>query len=379
MKIIGTPMIRKFYFCTIKMFIHKFCMKKLYPVLSFILLALFAVSCKKEYITNEYVTNITNQYITNNDSVYIREFYSVVLSRQREVTREIMPAYLQAGDSVAICATSNSVTEAELKNGIAILQSWGLNVLEADNLYDVNGRFAGTLARRIDGLQKLIDNRNIKAIIAARGGYGAVQLFPFLDFRPLENHPKWMVGFSDITVMHAAMNNLGFQTIHGAMVNNFSNNTSVTALKQALFGEMTELSIPTTGDCIQGVAEGRLVGGNLTSFYGLGGTIIDLNVKGAILFIEDTGEAHYNVDRMLKNLKLSGKLDAVRGIVVGQFMNMTQGIDLPLNKIISDNVRDLGIPVMYGVPVGHGSPNMPLYLGRTVRLEVEATTSRILF
>jgi len=354
-------------------------MKKLYPVLSFILLALFAVSCKKEYITNEYVTNITNQYITNNDSVYIREFYSVVLSRQREVTREMMPAYLQAGDSVAICATSNFVTEQELKNGIAILQSWGLNVLEADNLYDVNGRFAGTLARRIDGLQKLIDNRNIKAIIAARGGYGAVQLFPFLDFRPLENHPKWMVGFSDITVLHAAMNNLGFQTIHGAMVNNFSNNASVTALKQALFGEMTELSIPTTGNCIQGVAEGRLVGGNLTTFYGLGGTIIDLNVKGAILFIEDTGEAHYNVDRMLKNLKLSGKLDAIRGIVVGQFVNMTQGVDLPLNEIILNNVRDLGIPVMYGVPVGHGSPNMPLYLGRTVRLEVGTERSRILF
>ena len=338
-------------------------------------LCLFSVSCKKEYITNEYVTNITNQY----DSVYIREFYSVVLSRQRAVTRDIMPAYLQAGDSVAICATSNSVTRQDMENGIAILQSWGLKVLEADNLYDVNGRFAGTLTQRIVGLQKLIDNRNIKAIIAARGGYGAVQLFPFIDFRPLENHPKWIVGYSDLTVLHAAVNNRGIQTIHGAMAGSFSNNTSVSALKQALFGAMTELSIPTNGNCIQGVAEGRLVGGNLTTFYALGGTIIDLNVKGAILFIEDTGEANYNVDRMFRNLKLSGKLDAIRGIVVGQFTNMTQGIDLPLNEIILNNVRDLGIPVMYGVPVGHGSPNMPLYLGRTVRLEVGAATSTISF
>lgn len=342
---------------------------------------LLAVSCKKVYITNEYVTNeyTTNQYITNNDSVYIREFYSVVLSRQREVAGDIMPAYLQAGDSVAICATSNSVTRQEVENGIAVLQSWGLKVLEADNLYDVNGRFAGTLAQRIDGLQKLIDNRNIKAIVAARGGYGAVQLFPFIDFTSLEQYPKWIVGYSDVTVLHAAINNRGIQTIHGAMVNNFSNNTSVSALKQALFGTMTELSIPTNSNCIQGVAEGRLVGGNLTSFYALGGTTIDLNVKGAILFIEDTGEAHYNVDRMLKNLKLSGKLDGIRGIVVGQFTSMTQGIDLPLNEIILNNVKDLGIPVMYDVPVGHGSPNLPLYLGRVVKLDVGAETSTILF
>ncbi len=364
MKIIGTPVIRKFYFCTIKNLAITF-MKKIYPFFS--LLVLFAVSCTKEYITNEY---ITNQYITNNDSVYIREFYSVVLSQQQEVTREIMPAYLQAGDSVAICAASNAVTEAELRKGIETLQSWGLNVLEAGNLYNVNGRYAGTLAQRLDGLQRLIDNPNIKAIIAARGGYGAVQLFPFLDLRPLENHPKWMVGFSDVTVLHAAMNNLGLQTIHGAMANNFSNDASVASLKQALFGEMTELSIPTGSNCIQGTAEGRLIGGNLTTFYALGGTTIDLNMKGAILFIED---------RMLKNLKLSGKLDEIRGVVVGQMTSMTQGVDLPLNEIILNNVRDLGIPVMYGVPAGHGSPNMSLYFGRTVKLEVGAETSKIIF
>ncbi len=373
MKIIGTPVIRKFYFCTIKNLAITF-MKKIYPFFS--LLVLFAVSCTKEYITNEY---ITNQYITNNDSVYIREFYSVVLSQQQEVTREIMPAYLQAGDSVAICAASNAVTEAELRKGIETLQSWGLNVLEAGNLYNVNGRYAGTLAQRLDGLQRLIDNPNIKAIIAARGGYGAVQLFPFLDLRPLENHPKWMVGFSDVTVLHAAMNNLGLQTIHGAMANNFSNDASVASLKQALFGEMTELSIPTGSNCIQGTAEGRLIGGNLTTFYALGGTTIDLNMKGAILFIEETGEANYNVDRMLKNLKLSGKLDEIRGVVVGQMTSMTQGVDLPLNEIILNNVRDLGIPVMYGVPAGHGSPNMSLYFGRTVKLEVGAETSKIIF
>ena len=266
-----------------------------------------------------------------------------------------------------------------MQNGIAILESWGLKVREADNLYDINGRYAGTVIQRVDGLQKLIDNKNIKAIIAARGGYGAVQLFPFINFSSLENHPKWIVGFSDVTVLHAAVNNRGIESIHGAMANNLSNNTSASGLKQALFGTMTELSIPTNSHCIQGVAEGRLVGGNLTTFYALGGTIIDLNLKGAILFMEETGEANYNVDRMLTNLKLSGKLDAIKGIVVGQFTNMTQGADLPLNEIILNQVKELGIPVMYGVQAGHGTPNTPLYLGRTVKLDVGATTSTISF
>jgi len=361
-------------------------MKKHNKIFAFIIITLFATSCKKEYITKEYITNeyvtneyITNQYITCNDSVYIREFYSIVLSQQQEITRQIQPPYLRAGDTVAICAASNAVSKSELSNGIAILKSWGLHVLEAANLYETDGRFAGTLAQRITGLQDLIDNPTVKAIIAARGGFGAVQLFPYLNLAPLERNPKWLVGFSDFTVLHAAVNNLGIQSIHGAMLNNFSNSTSVAALKQALFGETTELTIATTGNCVQGTAEGRLVGGNLTTFHALGGTILDLNVKGAILFIEETGEAHYNVERMFKNLKLSGKLNDIRGIVIGQMTNMTQGSDLPLHEIILNNVRDLNIPVMYGIPTGHGSPNMPLYFGRTVRLEVGAATSKILF
>jgi muramoyltetrapeptide carboxypeptidase len=196
----------------------------------------------------------------------------------------------------------------------------------------------------------------------------------------LINNPKWIVGFSDVTVLHAAVNNAGVQTIHGAMANNFNDNTSVTNLKNALFGTYSGLSIPTNSNCIQGQAEGRLVGGNLTTFYALGGTIEDLNMKDAILFFEDTGEAHHNVDRMLSNLKLSGKLNEIKGVIVGQFTDMRQSAsDRPVNEIILNQVKDLGIPVMYGVSVGHGSPNLPLYLGRKIQLDVGATTSTILF
>lgn len=345
-------------------------------------LCLCLVACKKEYITNEYITNeyITNEYITNNDYVYSHDYYSIILDTQQTITESIMPPYLQAGDSVAICATSNAVSPADLQNGISILQSWGLHVLEADNVYAVaaDGRYAGTTAQRKEALKKLLENPNIKAVIAARGGYGCDQLVP-IDMKVVKNNPKWIVGYSDVTVLHVAANNAGIQTIHGAMATNFSNSTSVENLKKALFGTYTELSIPTNDYCIQGTTEGRLVGGNLTTFYALGGTITDLNAKDAILFFEDTGEANYNVNRMLTNLKLSGKLSSVKAIVVGQMTSMTQASDKPIEEIIYDNVKDLGIPVIYGIPAGHGSPNMPLYLGRTVKIEVTAETAKIIF
>jgi muramoyltetrapeptide carboxypeptidase len=347
--------------------------KFLIKTLLFFLMALAFSGCTKEYITNEYITN-EHFY----EYYYSNEYYSTILSSQQEITTDIRPPYLQAGDSVAICATSNYVTQSEIANAITILEGWGLKVAQAENLYDVDGRYAGTVDARRRGLQKMIDNSNIKAIIAARGGYGAVQIINYVDLKPLEITPKWLVGFSDVTVLHAALNNKGIETIHGCMANNFSNATSTNSLKKALFGEIPELSIPRNENCRNGVATGRLVGGNLSIIYSLGGALsFDLNTKGAILFFEDTGEANYAIDRMLSNLKLSGKLDSVKGIIVGQFTNMTVGQDKPLNEIILDKVGDLGIPVMYGISAGHGNPNLSLYLGRTIELDVNSETATL--
>lgn len=326
---------------------------------------LLLASCKKEYITYQY-------------NVYDREEYSIILNGQPLIQQGAQPPYLQAGDSVAICATSNALTWDEMQNGIALLQSWGLKVRQADNLYDKDGRYAGTVSQRRENFVQLANNPYMKAIIAARGGYGCDQLIP-MDLQGLVQNPKWLVGYSDLTVLHAAINNMAVQTIHGPMANNLANETSAANLKKALFGQYAELSIATNENCIQGSAEGRLVGGNLTTFYSLGGTIIDLNVKGCILFFEEVGEANYNIDRMLNNLRLSGKLDAVKGIVVGYMSDTKQGNDKPINEIILDNVGHLGIPVLYGVPCGHESPNYPLYLGRKVKLEVGPTTGTITF
>lgn len=325
-------------------------------------------SCKKEYVTNEYITN---------ETIYQEQYY---LSHEMDpVKDDIRPPFLKKGDTVAVFASSNKVTKDGLSNGISTLKSWGLNVVEADNLYKDDGRYAGTQSDRIAGLQKLLDNPNIKAVIAARGGYGAVQVGPYIDWKKFEQNPKWLVGFSDITYFHALLNNKGIETIHGAMVNNFSNSNSVESLRKALFGETSSYSINTNSNCIEGKNEGRLVGGNLSLIYSLGGTMFDLNVRDAILLIEDTGENNYEIDRMLNNLKQSAKLDCVKGIIVGQFTNMNQGSDEPLNEIIKKSVEPLGIPVLYGINIGHDSENLAVYLGRQIQLEVGPSKSTITF
>ena len=317
---------------------------------------------------------IVNEYITNEyTNIYNKEYYSTILSNQKEITDDIRAPFLKRGDTVAIFALSNAVSQAEMSAGIATIKSWGLNVIEAENLYKVDGRYAGTLAERVDGTQKLIDNPSVKAMIAARGGYGAAMTLPFIDLEALVDHPKWIVGYSDVTAVHAAVNNLGVETIHGGMAQNLSNTTTAESLRKALFGEADGLKIAKNANCKDGVAEGRLVGGNLSLIYSLGGTAYDLNTKEAILFIEDTGESNYSLDRMLTQLKLSGKLDNIVGVVVGQFINMTQGSDKSVEEIIASKFGDLDIPVMYGVNVGHGQPNNAICLGRRVKLTVDAT------
>ncbi len=346
-------------------------MKKFWIGQLVLIIALLSSSCKKEYVTNEYTTN---EYTTN---VYDKEYYSTILNQQTEITDDIRPDYLKAGDSVAVCAASNYVTTADLADGIALLESWGLKVAKADNLYNVDGRYAGTIAERVEGLQKMIDNTNIKAIIMARGGYGVAQILSYIDFKPLSSNPKWLVGYSDVTGLHIALNNLGIESIHGPMVKTLTQDAeSATQLKNALFGTMTQMSITTNSNCVKGVAEGRLVGGNLSLIYSLGGTLFDLNAKGSILFIEDTGEYNYSIDRMLTNLKLSGKLDAVKGIVVGDF-NTTQGSDESIETIIANKTADLNIPIMYGVKCGHLTQNLPLYLGRKVKLTVDDSNATL--
>jgi muramoyltetrapeptide carboxypeptidase len=331
-----------------------------------ILMVLFW-SCKDEYT---YVTNVTEKVYTNN---YYLE------NQMDPITEDIRPDFLKEGDSVAVFAISNSVSESDLKNGISVLESWGLKVLRSDNLYKVDGRYAGTQSERIEGLQKLVDNPNLKALIAARGGYGASQVIPYIDFSNFEKNPKWVVGFSDVTSFHAALNNKGIETIHGPMVNAMTHAESVKSLRDALFGDLKKHTFTTNKHCVEGEAEGRLVGGNLSIIYSLGGTFFDLNVRDAILLIEDVGESNYHIERMMINLKLSGKLECVKGVIVGDFTRTTQGVDDSIEEIMERELSPLGIPVLYGANFGHDTKNLATYLGRKVKLEVGSDKSTVTF
>ena len=319
--------------------------------------------------------------VQNFDTTIVYKYNaSFVIENQTEITEDICPDYLKSGDKVAICAASNSVTEANVSAGKSELESWGLQVVEAENLYKVDGRYAGTLADRIQGFQKMIDDPEIKAIFFARGGYGAAQILPYVNWTKFKQHPKWIIGYSDVTAIHIALNNMGYESIIGPMMNGFTKDAqSVTDLKNALFGNIVNYTFSSNENCINGEAAGRLVGGNLSLIYSLSGTAFDLNTINSILFIEDTGEANYSIDRMLLNLQQSGKLEYIKGVIVGEFINTTQGSDLSIPEIMKKYFGDKGIPVMYGFPNGHDTRNNPLILGNYVYLSVTDTEAKLNF
>ncbi|MCQ2253198.1 MAG: LD-carboxypeptidase [Bacteroidales bacterium] len=236
------------------------------------------------------------------------------------------------------------------------------------------------LEDRIKGLQNAIDDPDVRAIFMARGGYGAAQLLPFINWQGMYDSPKWIIGYSDVTVLHITLNNMGFLTIHGPMMRGFGKDaTSMENLRKMLMGDPQSIEVPANSNCVKGTATGRLVGGNLSLVYAMGGTAFDLNTMDAILFIEDTGEANYSVDRMLLNLKQSGKLDKLKGVVVGQFIGNSQSVDLPLNEIIHQYLDPLGIPVVYAINSGHDVVNLPLMLGCNVTITVDDSAQRIDF
>lgn len=308
---------------------------------------------------------------------------SVVLAQHNWRTApHIRPPYLRVGDTVAVCNASNRAYPEKIEPGIKVLESWGLVVERATNLYDADGRYGGTEEKRAAELQRMMDSPNIKAIFMARGGYGASQLLDKISFNRMRRHPKWVIGFSDATALHIALNNVGIETIHGAMMSTLGHQEeSGEALHSALFNEgYDHITIETNEDCVKGKARGRLVGGNLSLIYSEQGTPYALNMDNAILFIEETDEYTYSIDRMLTNLKLSGKLDKLRGIVVGEFVRTKQETGDPTaREVLTKRLSGLGIPVMFGAPCGHVRKNLPLFLGSEVTLEVNEDYSILSF
>jgi muramoyltetrapeptide carboxypeptidase len=286
----------------------------------------------------------------------------------------VLPSYLKKGDAVAIIATARKVSKEEIQPAVAFFESYGLSVVLGKNLFESSNQYAGTDAQRTEDLQWALNDKTIKAIIIARGGYGSVRTIEQIDFTEFKKHPKWMVGYSDVTVLHNAIHKIGVATLHATMPLNFTKNEEATkSMINALFGNVTKIETEENYSNISGTAKGELVGGNLSLIYSLSGTPFDIDTTNKILFIEDLDEYLYHIDRMMMQLKLSGKLKGLKGLIVGGMTDMKDNA-IPFGKfpedIILDAVKAYNYPVCFDFPAGHIDRNLAIYFGREVELTV---------
>ena len=293
----------------------------------------------------------------------------------------IKPAYLQSGDKVAIVATARKIAPEELTSSIKLLQSWGLEVVIPEGLFAEDHQFAGNDETRARVLQQQLDDPNIKAIICARGGYGTVRIIDKLDFHTFSLYPKWIVGYSDVTVLHSHLHrHLCCETLHATMPINIPKDAFQTGypatetLYKALFGEPLSYKFEGTGMNKVGNAEAPIVGGNLSILYSLCGSPSDIDTEGKILFIEDLNEYLYHIDRMIQNLKRCGKLSKLKGLVVGALSDMhdnTVPFGQTAEEIILSAVSEYDYPVCFHAPFGHiGTENRALKMGSVASLQV---------
>lgn len=296
----------------------------------------------------------------------------------------IIPPYLRQGDRIRIVSPAGKVQKDKVLPGIKLLQEEGYEVIVGEHVFDKHFQYAGNDQLRAADIQEAINDQETKAIICARGGYGTVRTIEKIDFSPILKNPKWLVGFSDITVLHSVLNKLGIASIHGAMPGFFIENKKPT---RSFFSLMELLSTGKTQTEAKahrlnrtGTCSGELVGGNLSLIYSLQGTPWQLDTKNKILIIEDITEYFYHLDRMMQNLRQAGQLKCLSGLIVGGFTEMKDS-DSPFGKladeIILEAVHDYHFPVCFDFPVGHIPKNLAVMLGSNYKLEV-AENSRLI-
>lgn len=292
----------------------------------------------------------------------------------------ITPSYLHKGDSVAIVATARKYTLEDVQPAIELLQNWGLKVTIGKTIGLENNQLGGTDAERAADFQQMIDNPEIKAIWCVRGGYGTVKMVDLVDFTHFKKQPKWIIGFSDITVLHSHVHNIGVVSLHAIMpINVMSvNEESKETFRKALFGESLQYEFPYNNYNRLGKAEGEIVGGNLSVLYSLLGSKSEIDCRGKILFIEDLDEYLYHVDRMMMNLKRNGCFNGLKGLIVGGMTDMHDN-EIPWGgnamEIIRKITAEYDFPISFDFPAGHTKDNRAILLGKEVLLEVNETGS----
>ena len=292
---------------------------------------------------------------------------------------------LKPNDQIRIVSPSGSIHPELIDGAAKVLTSWGLQVTEGKFSRSECGRFAGTKEQRIADLQEALDDPNVKAILCSRGGYGIAQIVDKIDFTTFAKSPKWLIGFSDITILHNVITDLGIASIHGIMAKHLTelpaDSEQVIRLKDCLFGNFPTYSIPPHQQNRTGQASGKLIGGNLSVLMALRGSQFDLPYQNNILFIEDIAEKPYHIDRMMQNLRFSGVLAQLSGLIVGQFSDCDEDplMKQTVSEIILSAVSDYDFPVCFNFPAGHVDYNLPLILGANVSLNVNKIEVKLTF
>ena len=314
--------------------------------------------------------------------------FSSLVSQEKLIT----PSYLKAGDTIAIVAPAGILKpsrKAVVLQAKQLAESWGLYVVLGKNMFHQNNHFAGTDNERAADFQEALDNKNIKAIWAARGGYGSVRILDNLDFTKFTQNPKWIIGYSDITAFHNHIHNLGIETLHAMMATSLEEKPSaiietISTFKKVLFGENLSYKIPLSKynrtqnlDTIQG----QIIGGNLAILTSMLGSKSQLNTDDKILFIEEIGEYKYAIDRMLQSLKRANYFTNVKAVVVGN-MSLIKKNSTKWGSSIEQLILDAipaDIPVIFNFPAGHEADNRALIFGRKTKLNISKEHSTLSF
>jgi muramoyltetrapeptide carboxypeptidase len=314
--------------------------------------------------------------------------YLPVLPKFQAVEDEalfVSPAFLKDGDIIGITAPAGYITSEEIRSAVQKMESWGYKIKIGETIDKRDFTFGGTDEERTKDFQQMLDDPKIKAIMCARGGYGVVRIIDKLNWEKFKAKPKWIIGFSDVTVFHSHLNkNFGIASIHSKMCNSFPDDWSlaepiqietIEAIQLALSGKKMKYTTTPNPQNKLGTADGVLIGGNLKMLETLAGTKSDINTAGKILFVEDTGEYMYNVDRMFWNLKRTGKLSQLKGLIVGGFkIKVDEDSDdfgKTLQDVVLEKVKAYHYPVCFDFPVGHQRNNYALKCGVKHRLEVK--------
>ena len=302
------------------------------------------------------------------------------MSEERKIRSKNCPEFLKKGDTIGVISTARKISREELQPAIYLLEDLGYKCKLGQNLFLQDNQFAGTSLERASDLHDMFADKSVKAILCARGGYGTVQLIPHLDLDIISKNPKWLIGYSDVTVLHSFLHeNTQVQSLHATMPINFAlyqkTDLPISSMFNILEGKEFKYEISSSVMNKTGIAEGVIVGGNLSILYSLRGTNADVDTDGKILFIEDLDEYLYHIDRIMMNLKIGGKLKDLKALIVGGMNDMNDN-DTPFGKsakeIIRDAVGEYDYPVLFDFPAGHIHNNYALPLGRNVKLEINS-------